>query len=97
MALAVLIDGNVWDAALPWSIDAFLTGKTSAKAHAAFLQKYKLNERDVPLLTMTRKLDALLQPGTKFGDGGGDPCGVERGPGWLNKPAWRFGEWWQGR
>jgi len=86
-----LVDGLVWDANLPWSIDAFLTGATSATAHAAFLQKYQLTDLEVPLLTMTRKLDELLVPGVRFGDGGGDPCGVWRGPGWMSKPPWAFG------
>jgi len=55
--------------------------------------RYQLTDLEVPLLTMTRKLDELLVPGVRFGDGGGDPCGVWRGPGWMSKPPWAFGEW----
>ena len=71
-------------------------GHLSANAHKAFLEKYKLTEADVPLLTMSRSLTSLFAPGKKFGDAGGDPTGTDRGPGWMTRPPFQFGEWWEG-
>ena len=88
-----LVDGNVWDENLPFSIEAFMTSKgdggLSVRAHAAFLSTYSVSAAEVPLLTMTRSLTNLFVVGTKFAEHG-DPCGVDRGRGWMDRPPWDF-------
>ena len=89
-----LLDGLVWDAHLPHSVEAFLTsrgdGGLSQRTHDAFLRRYKLQDVDVPLLTLTRSLTHPFVVGTKFAEHG-DPEGIDRGPGWMTRPPWRFG------
>lgn len=88
-----LLDGNVWDAALPMSIEAFLTsrgdGSMSKRAHDSFLERYGVSSADVPLLTMTRSLTGLLVVGTKFAEHG-DPERMDFGNGWNNRPPYHF-------
>ena len=92
-----LIHGLVWDRNLPHSIEGFLTSKgdgmVSSRAHADFLKKYGVSAEDYPLLTMTRSLTKLFVVGKKFAEKG-DPTGVERGPGWLDRPPYSFERTW---
>ena len=75
-----IIDGKRWDAQLPWSIDAFMSGKRMTRAvHEAFLAKFRLAASDVPLLTMQPDYEEVFVEGDSWGSQG-DPCGLPAKP-----------------
>ena len=68
-----IIDGRVWDAALPHAIDAFMSGKRMSEAvHQAFLGKYGLRADEIPLLTMQPDYERPFVVGPRWGSHG-DP------------------------
>ena len=76
----VLVDGYVWEANLPYSIEAFMSSRDGdvAAVHREFLAAFpQVTEADVPLITMTPSIERpfVLGPGygsqgdpTRFGD-----------------------------
>ena len=75
-----IIDGTHWAQNLPWSIEAFISSRNGASqaAHEKFLAAYSITAEDVPLLTMTPKLDTPFAEGVSYGQLG-DPTRLSRG------------------
>ena len=57
-----LIDGHVWQASLPYAIDAFLEGSFASEAREDFLREYtNIMPADVPMVRLTRDTDAPFE------------------------------------
>jgi hypothetical protein len=71
-----IVDGMSWDANLPWSIDAFMTGRDgkATELHAQFLAHHSLSAGDVPLLMMVHSFTQPFVPGAGYARMG-DPSG----------------------
>ena len=69
-----------WVHHLPWSVEAFISSRSGAStaAHKRFLAAFPaISDKDVPLLTITPRVDEPFAEGVAYGELG-DPTRLKR-------------------